>query len=69
MKIDSYSFGRIIINGKLYTSDVIIEVPADDDPEYASPALVPASAPDGAQCIVEATELRTGSFCDEDILK
>ncbi len=24
MKIDSYSFGKIIINGKLYTSDVII---------------------------------------------
>jgi len=24
MKIDSYSFGRIVINGKPYTSDVII---------------------------------------------
>ena len=24
MKIDSYSFGRIVINGKTYTSDVII---------------------------------------------
>ncbi len=24
MKIDSYSFGRIVINGKAYTSDVII---------------------------------------------
>ncbi len=47
MKIDTYSFGKIIINGKLYTSDVIIEVPAADDLEYASPALVPASAPDG----------------------
>ncbi len=24
MKIDSYSFGRIVINGKTYTSDIII---------------------------------------------
>ena len=24
MKIDSYSFGRIVINGKIYTSDVIL---------------------------------------------
>ena len=24
MKIDSYSFGRIVINGKTYTSDVIL---------------------------------------------
>ncbi len=24
MKIDSYSFGRIVINGQVYTSDVII---------------------------------------------
>lgn len=24
MKIDSYSFGHIVINGKMYTSDVII---------------------------------------------
>ncbi len=24
MQIDSYSFGRIVINGKIYTSDVII---------------------------------------------
>jgi len=24
MKIDSYSFGRIVIDGQVYTSDVII---------------------------------------------
>ncbi len=24
MKIDSYSFGRIVINGEIYTSDVVI---------------------------------------------
>lgn len=31
MKIDSYSFGRIVINGKTYTSDVIIYPARVDD--------------------------------------